>query len=57
VILLAQISGASAEQYERQQARLMLQAAAERDAVERNSRCGRVCDTADFGPPVRERPE
>ena len=39
-----------AELLHRRAALAMLQAAAERDAVERNSRCGRVCDLADFEP-------
>jgi hypothetical protein len=51
VTLLGQISGTPAEQYARYQARLLLQVAAER---ERNSRCGRACDIADFEPKLAE---
>jgi hypothetical protein len=51
VTLLGQISGTPAEQYERYQLRLWLRAAAERD---RNNRCGRVCDIADFEPRLAE---
>jgi hypothetical protein len=54
VTLLGQISGTPAEQYQRHQARLMLQAAAERDAAERKARCGRACDLADFEPKLAE---
>jgi hypothetical protein len=44
VTLLGSISGTPAEQYQRYQLRIFLQAV-ER---EQNSRCGRVCDPADL---------
>jgi hypothetical protein len=42
--MLRSLSLSPADLYARRQVQILLEAAAERDAAERNSRCGRACD-------------